>query len=309
MGFLSKIQRHSFSYLFDEASKDAFFAPVVDDLVRYGYDIRRSFKDGLGAYAPYALEIEQLQTAERYEQFLSEFKRKHDAGDVVARLRFFFWNGRAVNAHIFLHELMHFYQDMFGLYFSPLKEEGVFPVKLDARSTIMLILFNEAWAETQALRSSWALKEQGFDLCWEGALRSCDWKDLAQSYADDLISGMSEQEAAARLFLRWYEGDHREAYEKHALFVFYKNEERFRADLQDKDYLSFYRCLHLSALLSRLPEDETHQFLQFIDINDTHIFYPQIDLNDFVRSDNTDINDIRIGAPPYLFRQAKSGEC
>lgn len=291
--------------VFDYAVQDQFYAPIVHDLIDYGHDVHFSLFGVVGAYKPFALRSEPLNTPEKLALFHKNIDLKFGTGEMPARIRLsrFANEGRAV--HSFLHEVMHFYQDMHGLFFTPLEEEGVFPIILDSKSSILATLFNEAWAEVEAIRAAYSFKHKGRDAVWNAALGHADFGYLARRYEQDLGSGIDEGRAAAKMFMRWYDGAHRGFYEQHALGVYKDNMTRYKTHaVYDTGCL---RLLELPMLVARLPAGAVPQYFNHFDwISD--VFVPRIDVAEFDVAENNDVQNIKCGAPPYLWNRLRSAQ-
>ena len=302
------------------AMGDSFFASIIHDLNDFGYEIRFPLFGRAGAYEPFALSTEKIDTPEKQQQFASGFWSMFEAGNMKAKLRFSAILGADVNAHYFLHEIMHFYQDMHGLYMLPLQEEGVFPTLLDANSDIVAIMFCEAWAEVEAIRASWALRRNGDDSGWKGAIKSPDWRDLALSYDMELQSGMDEKCAAASIFKMWYEGVHRQFYEAHGLKIHNINFARFKDGAQgagNQEITQNLRKLELPMLIARLPKGGVPSYFANIDWRDdiySSIKSPDVNASIskleelYGAADNPNIQDIKCGSPPYIWNRLRMSE-
>ncbi|PCJ98192.1 MAG: hypothetical protein COA45_08570 [Zetaproteobacteria bacterium] len=302
------------------AMQDKFFAEVTHNLVDFGHEINFSLRGGAGAYQPFSLSTEKIDTPEKQQQFSSGFWDMVEQGNISAKLCFSMLSSADVNAHYFLHELMHFYQDMHGLYLLPIHEQGVFPILLDAKSDIVAILFCEAWAEVEAIRTSWALRESGHPSGWNGAMASADWRGLACAYDDDLNSGVDEAKAAANTFHRWYEGKHRRFYENHALRIHEINLARFKEgveNINEADLTQNFRALELPMLIARIPKGGIPKFFHQIDWESD--VYAQVSTPDVCArvqiledvygvDDNPNIQDIKCGAPPYLWHRLHAAQ-
>ncbi len=286
-------------------------AKIMDDLSDFGYEISFSTFGSAGSYQPFALATDKIDTPEKQHQFASGFWSMIGAGGALAKFKFSNLLSTDIAAHSFLHELMHFYQDMHGIYLLPLQEQGEFPVLLDAKSDIVATMFCEAWAEVEAIRISWALKGKG----WRGAISSPDWKGLALNYDSDLRDGIDEAKAAANIFRGWYEGRHRVFYEKHALKAYESNLERYNNDAET--IKGNFRKLELPMLIVRIPKPDMPNYFHQIDWDDE--FYSSIKSNEvsarieqleetYGRADNTNIQDIKCGSPPYLWHRLREAD-
>lgn len=302
------------------AMKDAFFDGITHDLVDYGYDLRFSLTGGAGAYKPYALATERLDTPQKQQQFSNGFWSMSESGAMKAQIQLSLLLGEGGNAHSFLHEIMHFHQDMQGLYFIPMKEDGLFPIALDAHSNIVSILFCEAWAQVEAIRTCWALRDKGDPIGWSGAVQSPDWKDLARSYDADLQKGLDEARAAANCFRRWYQGRHRVFYEKHAMNIYDLNFKRFAQDvdhISDATVAEHLRSLDIPALIAHMPKGGAPKFFSRIDWGDDAFqgvknaqVAKRLDIvaQTYAAEHSPAIHEIKCGSPPYIWKRLRDAE-
>lgn len=286
------------------AARDSFFELIVHDIIDYGLDLRFRAFGGAGAYRPYALRTEPLDGPETLKAFQHAMGRMFGTGQVSVRIRLSCFASEGVAVHSFLHELMHFYQDMHGLYFMPIEEERVFPVILDARSHVMCVLFNEAWAQVEAIRASYSLaRKANKTALWDAALKHRDFGYMAHQYADDLDGGVPEARVAANIFMSWYQDKHCAFYEAHALRIYRQNFERYeeQADFHE----DFLRSLELPMLVARLPQGQVPQYFEYLDWG-AQRFQPHIDLSSYAVSDHPNVQDIKSGAPPYLWNMLRN---
>ncbi len=297
---------------------DKFMSSIVHDLNDFGYDIGFSIFASAGAYEPFSLSTEKIDTPEKQHQFVSGFWSMFEAGNMKTKLRFSTFLDSDISAHYFLHEIMHFYQDMNGLYLLPLQEQGVFPNILDVKSDIVAIIFCEAWAQTEAIRASWSLREKGNDRGWRGAIKSPDWRELALAYDKYLQEGIDEKCAAANIFHLWYKGKHREFYERNGLKIHEINLTRFKEgvkDLNHKDIGKKLCKLELPMLIARLPKGGIPDYFSLIDWVDD--IYSSVKTNDvnlriseleqlYGAANNLNIQDIKCGSPPYLWNKLRA---
>ncbi len=241
-----------FSDILSRAEQDVFFEGIVQDITRVGYHISRPLFSGAGGYTPQMVASENIDLIkEGLKQYPNPIK-----------FHFSRWLGVEVVAHYALHELMHFYQDSIGLYFTPLHSPQKPSVMLDAVSTVKAILFCEAWAETEAIRASWRIKEDhGDGLFWKGVLRSPDWGDLALAYEGYLQSGEEELRAAAAIFQEWYQGPHIKFYEEQALKYF----QVLLRCCQSGGNDNYFRNLTASYLYQKVTDTRNVSFFCFVD--------------------------------------------
>jgi len=283
------------------AAEDSFFADIVHDVVDFGVDISFSYTNRNGAYHPQGLATEHLNTPEKQAQFAQGFWQAQMRGDMKARIILPALGGKAAQAHLMLHELMHFYQDMLGMYFIPLQQKDVHPIMLDARSHISAILFNEAWAEVETLRTCWALNKKGKRTGWRGAVRSKDWRSLAKLYDEKLQAGVDEAVAAAAIFKAWYEGAHRGFYEAHALKSYDELVLRLKSEEEN------LRTLTFDDILARIPSEKLPKYMNMIDWGE-QILTPNINLEQYPRAHSTDVIDIQCGVAPYIWKRLRGAE-
>ena len=320
LSYILEIEEKKRDRLLDFAMKDEFFKGIIHDLIDYGYKIKFSILGGAGAYKPFALSSEKLDTPQKQQQFTHGFWKMSEAGNMKAKIQLSLLLGAGGNAHSFLHEILHFYQDMYGLYFLPLKEQRVFPTSLDANGNIVSILFCEAWAEIETIRTCWSLAQKGDDLGWVGAINSPDWKDLAKSYDYDLQNGVDEAKAAANAFRSWYKSKQRSFYETQALKIYEINFARYVddvKDISDAQISDNLRSLELADILARIPQNHIPKFFTQIDLGD-ELFSKPVSAN-VIKSINEiekkygaehsgNIQDIRCGSPPYIWKRLRNAE-
>ena len=292
--------------------QDEAFEKIVCDMWDYGLEVNFSIFGGAGAYQPFALSTERLDTPEKEQQFAQGFWRMSEIGALKCQIRLSAVTGLKVNIHSFLHEAMHFHQDMYGLYLMPLQEDGVFPVIMDAKSNIVAILFNEAWAQVEALRASYAImRDSGDPRGWEGALKSPDWAVQARSYVFDMEQGMDDTKAAAKAFKRWYKSKHRNFYEAHALEIYKSSFARYKeaaGQVGEDEIAQKLRLLELPHLITKIPEAEIPAYFHEIDWTDPLYTKVEIPLMGHAQSDNPNIQDIKCGSPPYIWNRLRQSE-
>lgn len=267
-------------WLLDRASQDPFFASIADDLQKFGFEIHYPLFGGGGDYRPLAVETNIPVN----DEFLEAFRDQIAGGEFKARLSLSTRFGKNHMVHTFLHELTHFYQDLYGLFLTPLEHGTI--IQPDLRSHIEITLLCEAMATTEAIRASLRLKDQGHSEAWNGAFWSLNWHGLAKAYTKAISLGTKEEEAAEACFNAWYESGQRKYYEKRA-FETYKNHN------QD------YRAVNLAELVTLLPEEARPAYLK----------NPQNKLEiEYKSTDNRNWQDITIGSPPYIWREHISNE-
>lgn len=309
---MSKLQSNILKY----AAQDKYFDSIIDQICDYGFMIRFPFFERHGVYQPFALSTEKLDTPEKAQQFSNGFLAMAEQGAFRAEIRLPRFSPSSVKFHLFLHEVMHFYQDMLGLYFIPLKEQGKAPVMPDVHSFVRLFLFCEAWAEIEAIRTSWALREKGDARGWDGALKSADWKDLAVFYDSRLNEGESEAKVAADTFRKWYSGYHRDVYEMQALKIYQHNCERFLSDVENTENVSeFLRIVDIPNVIETfIPKDMMPRYFSQIDWH--HDVFEKcknpIAMSECLtieqrmgRASNDVLTDIKCGSPPYIWKRLR----
>lgn len=177
-----------FKYLFStsEARTAAIFtllagdetcAALLRDLKAYGYEIHYPLLGGGGRYEAITIRFSGID-------FDTEFLVRHARGDFKAHFYLPPRFGLGQGAFYFLHELMHFAQDLRG--------------DLQARSVVE----NEQEAAVQSIIIAHRLG----GAVWEGARSSFDWGALARSYAQD--------HDAEKLAQAWHAGNQKRAYAK-----------------------------------------------------------------------------------------------
>ncbi len=287
--------------------KDAFFCSVMEELEKFGYQILFKWWGQAGSYHPYGISVaSEVDTGSK--AFQESFLRQVEHGDLLAEFKFSNRFGLAIISHTWLHELMHFYQDLHGLFLMPVQKKGQIPVMLDAQGEVTLMLFLEALAATEAIRASWRLQKHGDVMAWKGAMLSPDWRWLAKAYQRDVEAGTKEITAAQNLFKNWYQSALRKYYEKRTLKAIEKTFSRFSKSGNIQPNL---RALFLPDLKKTFPILKQHDFLDWKALADP-FFHGAVTrsvqkslarLEDRIgKADNMHISDIAIGAPPYLWK-------
>lgn len=297
-------------WLMSLAQQDPFYASIVTTLKRYGYHIEHPVFAQNGMYLPETIEITDTCVIS------DAIQQAHARGEIQARFVFSARYGSAQIAHYWLHELMHFWQDLHGLFLTPLQQPHSLPIMMDVASHIAVTCLCEAMAETEALRASWRLKQAGHDSAWRGALSSLDWGSHARAYMRD-VNIMPEPQAARRAFDRWYESRQRRYYEKRALgaYLAMLNE----LDLSHPQALSTrLRRVDLTMLIETIPITQRPNYLllpeatalrdgQYHTIHDAQTAKRVQKLTQqFGICDNGDVADITIGSAPYIWYRSQN---
>lgn len=309
-------QKRAGALLSAAMADEALYDGVIDTLVDFGYRLEFVFGGGAGLYCPHILATQALDTPQKNAIFTQAFLEQYDRNAFPAKICINRTLPRAQQMNVLLHELMHFYQDIHGFYYAPLQEEGVFPILPDARSRVVLTLFNECWAACEAVRAGWRLKNLGDDLAWRGALASRDWADLARGYADNMAGGMDEGRAALAMIEQWYEAPQRAFYEREALAFFTQNIAQYTSTgaSVEPDNL---RKIRLEDLIARMPDDGVLSYFRAMDVENPLFFEIRTPMvRDAVESfegeyggaQNTNIQDIKCATPPYLWHRVYSNE-
>lgn len=165
--------------VFNLLRADEVCARVLDDLESYGYEISYPFFGRSGEYKPYSLAV----TGDNYE---AEFLKRYGYGEFKAKFSMSPRYGIGQNAFYFIHELIHFAQDLDG--------------RLQSDDLIDL----ECEAAVESIKAAYLLG----GIVWEGALSSLDWGRFARSYAKD--------QDIEKLKQRWHESAQKRYYERKA---------------------------------------------------------------------------------------------
>lgn len=297
--------------LLERAAHDPFFAKIINLAASYGLHIRRPVWPGRSLYRPSAVRVNAGgDTVINEPLHLPD----HAAGAVLTLPRY---GGAAPLAHDLLHELVHLYQDMHGLFLIPLLRRGHMPVIPDMRSALCAHLFCEALAETETIRAAHRLQRAGFPEFLEGARRSTDWRVLARSYAHALEKGYNEDEAAAHILMQWYALPARRFYERRATALYRKNLDLYLRYAGTRPaglnaLQPSLRRIDVPALISLLPETKGAHFayLKKLDVSVTRALSA-----DSIRAlehfehhygtaERTGLDDFTHGSPAYLWRDA-----
>lgn len=155
--FLNMDSEAKAQWLFREARRDTYFSKIIDDLQSYGYRIEYSWLDGNGRYTPTAIAKNRI----------ADFEVLRLAGRCKAEFRIGIRHGAASALFYFMHELVHFKQDVLGR------------IHQD-RSEL------EAEAGAKSIIAALHLKQSGYDLAWRGAIQSLNWRKFARLYERNL---------------------------------------------------------------------------------------------------------------------------
>ncbi|MDH5722238.1 MAG: hypothetical protein OEY94_02820 [Alphaproteobacteria bacterium] len=317
--YLFKSRKEKTALLFETIRQDPYFEDILYSLADFGYEMHFPFFGNVGLYIPHSIATEKLDSPEKQQAFADGFVQALGSENApIARFHLCASLGQDVNTHSLLHEIIHFYQDMLGLYLIPIAERGVYPVHLDMQSFVSAFLFCEAWAEVEAIGASWRLKEKGVSSPWNGAMASADWRELAREFEKDMERGTMFEKASANIFNTWYEGKHRSFYEKHAAEIYSDMTEKYRKnapDISEREIGKALRKLELPMVLIKIPKKKIPAYLTHLDwaderyssIQSPHV-QEKIAAHDSLYGvcDNTNVQDIRIGTPPYLWNRLRS---
>lgn len=234
--YLNTPDEEKTAFLFSQVRLDPFYSRVLEALEVFGYEINYSFWSYSGLYNPQAV-------VSLSRDYMRDFTVLHKKGDIKASITLASRQGADMNLFYFLHELLHFYQDMYGLFFTPLQREAQEEDHLSRNSLLRITYFCESMASAEALRAAWRLKEKGFPAAWKGAMMTQEGRVLGRRYRIDMEDGMKEITAAGRIIQNWHNSRHRRA---------------AYADLAQKDGSYGNLEITLPSLLGQLPEEDGH---------------------------------------------------
>lgn len=259
--WIASSDRQRADWFFHIAGQDPFFRDIAADLAAFGVSFAFPFRGDCGHYTPYTIATAGTAPEDMADGISRQIETCRSAGKPLCEFRFSRRFGKRMNTHYWLHELMHFWQDMHGLLCTPWLTDTMRPVILDARSHIRALLLCEAMAETEAIRASWRLKQAGFPEAWDGARLSFDWRALAAAYAAELARGRPEPEAARTVFDLWYASGQRDYYEKRGLRACQIQRKRLPE-------APLHRMATLPEMLALLPPDRRPDYLFLPDYTD-----------------------------------------
>ena len=123
----------------------------------------------------------------------------------------------AINAHLLLHELVHYRQDEDGQLVTPHSLQEGEHRHLPPQEIVSRYMACEAEAAIQAIAASWRLATMAREeTAWQGALRSKPWRKLTQRYQQMRRSGLTEEQAVEKLTQHWYGDPQARFYRKQA---------------------------------------------------------------------------------------------
>lgn len=187
--------------LFALVEKDQFMGDIAHHLKTYGYNICYKFFSGNGSYAPFGLSVSEFEK----ESFQKEFRDQLEAGAYKASFEFSPRYLKNTTLLTWLHELIHFYQDMHGLFFTPLSIKGQPRFILDEDSAVWVVQACEMMAAVESIRAAWRLKEEhNIDNAWMGARYSLNWMGMAGLYERETkLSEHNDAEILMVLAKKW----------------------------------------------------------------------------------------------------------
>lgn len=275
-------------HIISATATDAICAKHIKDLKYYGLRLNFKLLKHPGSYEPRA-----VRTHAHDNDALKLQKHLHK-NHLPCTISLPALSGFEAHTHIFLHELFHFWQDRHGLFLTPLESTGDIPAHPDLKSAVRIRLFCEALAQTEAIRASWRLKSAGAPEAWAGALRSKNWSTLAQAYQKDLERGTGENQAAASIFMAWYELPEKAFYTKCAQKDWTKNTQRYQSYAPKDDLNTHQFECALTDLADLIPEDQRPPYFAQIDWEAPCFDPPSAPLP---------LNTFQHGSPVYLFFQ------
>jgi hypothetical protein len=284
IGYLVSSDQEKTRWLLHYARRDPFFAAIVAELVRFGFDLKHPLKEGSGVYVPSVMSVNT-------DHFKTEFLEDIKAGKMKAKLRISSRHGAGAAAHHFLHELVHFWQDMHGLFVYPLQIANETSVQLDLVSQVAVHKLCEAMAATEAIRGSYRLKTKGYPQAWRGAMGSINWRGMAKIYEKAIVAGEPEYEAARLIFHVWYAGSQAQYYEAQVVSHYQP---------ASPEYL---RRVVLSRLIGSMPQEfRPNYLLSGMNIDDEKYMLLQGEHGQEEAYGRETFEDMIIGTPPYLWR-------
>lgn len=139
--------------LFSFLGADSYMARILQNVQTYGYRVDYTYRPqpARGLYVPETALMERIKDLHHFQP------------QTPARFKISRWQSFTLMAHNFAHELVHFDQDMNGLFFTPLLIKNHPPVVPDEDSYIALYLLCEAMADTIATSTIARLSGYDFD--------------------------------------------------------------------------------------------------------------------------------------------------
>ena len=199
--------------LLSTLNKDPFFSSIIHALKQCRYKIDSSLSWHTGSYEPFLIHTKHEDIPDDRHIILQSTPSYTAVFKIPAK------HGIGQSLHILMHELIHFYQDIHGLFWIPILRDQTIDM-LDEASFIKVYLHCEAMAQTEAIRGAWRLKNLGYPHSFHGALWSPDWHRLTRHYQSVLIHKKEETYAAQDLFQKWYTHKNKSYYEKRAKRVY-----------------------------------------------------------------------------------------
>lgn len=185
MRYLFSSGKQRTAMIFNLLRKEPYCADLLQSLEDYGYEISYPWFGGGGTYHPQELEI----TGDHFE---AEFQELYKSGTLKAHFTLPIRYGLGQSAFYFLHELIHFEQDMDGY--------------LQNRDLVD--------NEREAAMGAVVLAQKIGGIVWEGALSSLDWGSMAESYGQDIKAGAGHEIAAENIEALWQVSAQKKHYQR-----------------------------------------------------------------------------------------------
>ena len=279
------------------ALNDAAYAPVMRDLNAFGYGVKFKYFGGAGQYTPHMVYTSSSDDL----RDLSAAPSKFAPLTLTLCARY----GRAVTMHTFLHEIYHFYQDSFGMFFIPRLCGGAAAVIPSADSFVRLVLFNEAMAATESIRAARRMSIAGNPVPWRGALWSFDWHGMSRGYAAHIQKHNNETQAAAHMFCAWYGPRYRRR-------IYAVRASALHREIVQISHIKTGKTpqqihIPLSDVCGQMPSALRPAYLDEIDINKPIIAAPLGGMDISTQAEILAVEKFKQGSAAFLWRQHSLG--
>lgn len=198
MPFWCQTNTSKTNWLIAQAEKDTFIQSITTALKFIGFTISYPLFSRPGHYQP-----QELHLNTNPQDLQKEVKNLHINGFIKAKISISPILNRDISLITLLHELIHFHQDLHGLFPTPIFTNGQPSFTLDEASLTQILLTAESMATTESIRAAHRLKNNGHPHAWNGATTSKIWKHLATQYEQD-ISITDKKTAARNLHQNWF---------------------------------------------------------------------------------------------------------
>lgn len=186
--------------IFKTIAQDDYLQKIMYKMQKIGYKIEFSWFGNVAAYFPKIITLNE-------NDMLWDNLALRYIHNIKAHFSFSKRFGFSYHCHHFIHELIHFEQDLNGEFSIPILRKGQKAQLISCDDYIYNYLHLEAMAAIQAIEISYHLKEdhQCVD-AWRGCYYSLNWHKLSKTYQHLRKIGKTQSEAFESCYHIWFMG-------------------------------------------------------------------------------------------------------